>query len=341
MLAPEAPVGRKRGRLSTLPRSPARLDQRKNSRGDHFVSPKVAAVVLTYNQRQLAFRCLDYVVRLEYPADRLDVIVVDNKSSDGTPEAIRDRYRTMPVLKTGENLGYAGGNNVGLQHVLELGADYALILNQDAVVAPDMLLALLIVAEQEPDVGLLGPKVYHLEEPRYLQSAGIMLDSCLRPHIRGEDEFDRGQFESIAECDALAGCALFTSRRVIEEVGLLDPRFFMYHEEIDWCLRAKAAGFRNLYVPTARAWHPKPQLNGANEAFKTYYMTRNHYLLLSKHGAGVLPVAQITRKNLVWLLNWTLNPKWRHVRQKRNALFKGLVDAALRRYGRQKTHYGT
>ena len=303
--------------------------------------PAVAIVILTYNQRELALECLDHLAGLEYPADRLEIIVVDNNSNDGTPQAIKERYRTLSVLETGENLGYAGGNNVGLQHALEKGADYVLLLNQDAVVAPDMLPALLAVAEQEPRVGFLGPKVYHLEEPQHLQSAGIMLDSCLRPHLRGEGELDRGQFEFVAECDALPGCTLFTSRTVIEQIGMLDPRFFMYHEEIDWCLRAKAAGFRNLYVPAARAWHPKPQSRGDNLAFTAYYMTRNHYLLLSKHGAGLLAVAQITRKNLIWLLNWTLNPKWRYVRKKRDALFKGLVDAALRRYGRQRHSYGS
>ncbi|MBN1136109.1 MAG: glycosyltransferase family 2 protein [Anaerolineae bacterium] len=305
------------------------------------MTPKVTVIVLTYKQRDLTLECLDHLTRLEYPAERLDVVVVDNHSNDATPQAIRDRYQAVVVLETDENLGYAGGNNVGIQYALEQGADYVLLLNDDALVAPDMLWALLAAAEQEPRVGFLGPKVYHLEEPEHLQSAGIMLDSCLRPHQRGQDEVDRGQYESIAECDTLAGCTLFTSRQVIEQVGMLDPRFFMYHEEVDWCLRARAAGFRNLYVPAARAWHPKPQLRQANTAFTTYYMTRNHYLLLSKHGAGIRPLAQITKKHLIWLLNWTLNPKWRHVRQKRDALFQALLDAALRRYGRQRTHYGS
>lgn len=303
--------------------------------------PRVAVIIVAYNQRELALACLKHVTRLEYPADRLDIIVVDNNSGDGTPQAVRDRYPTAVVLEMGENLGYAGGNNAGMEYALEHGADWVLILNQDVVVAPDMLSPLLAAAKHEPRVGFLGPKVYHLEEPHRLQSAGIVLDSCLRSHQRGQGELDVGQFESIAECDALAGCALFTSRPMIERIGMLDLRFFMYHEEMDWCLRARAAGLRNLYVPAARVWHPKPQLRGAgNTAFTTYYMTRNHYLLLSKHGTGLLPVAQITKKNLIWLVNWTLNPKWRHVRQKRNALFKALVDAALRRYGRRRTQYG-
>ena len=305
------------------------------------MTPRVAVIILTYNRLDLTLECLSHLTELEYPADRLDVLVVDNNSSDGTPQALRERYRTVSVLETGENLGYAGGNNVGIHVALETGADYILILNNDAVVASDILPALLAAAEQEPQIGFLGPKVYHLEEPQQFQSAGIVLDSCLRPHQRGQDEVDVGQFDSIAEFDALPGCALFTTRQVIGQIGMLDPRFFMYHEEIDWCLRARAAGLRNLYVPAARVWHPKPQLNGDNIAFTTYYMIRNHYLLLSKHRTGILPVVQITRKNLIWLLNWTLNPKWRHVQHKRDALFKALIDAVLRRYGKQSYRYGS
>jgi len=304
------------------------------------VTPKIAVVILTYNRLALTLECLSHLTELDYPAERLDIIVVDNNSGDGTPQALREQYQTVSVLEAGENLGYAGGNNVGIRTALAQGADYVLILNNDAVVAPDLLSALLAVAEREPAVGFLGPKVYHLEDPQQIQSAGIMLDSCLGPQQRGQDEIDAGQFASIAECDALSGCALFASRQVIEQIGLLDERFFMYHEEIDWCLRAKAAGLRNLYVPAARVWHPKPHRNGDTIAFTTYYMVRNHYLLLAKHGAGILPVAQITKKHLTWLLNWTLNPKWRHVRPKRDALFKALVDAALGRYGRQRWHYG-
>lgn len=305
------------------------------------MQPKIGIIVLTYNQRQLTLQCLGFLAEVEYPRERLRIIVVDNASTDGTVQAVRDQYPRAIVLETDENLGYAGGNNVGLRYALERAMDYVLILNNDAVLAPDSLAALIAAAERESHVGFLGPKVYHLEEPGRLQSAGIVLDSCLRPHHRGQDELDEGQFESIAESDALSGCALFAGLHLIERIGPLDPRFFMYHEEIDWCLRARAAGFRNLYVPGAKVWHPKPQLRTTNTAFTTYYMARNHYLLLSKHGAGTRAIVQTTKKNLIWLLNWTLNPKWRHVRQKRNALFKGLVDAALRRYGRQRYHYGS
>jgi len=308
---------------------------------DFFYNPpRVAIVILTCNQRDLTMQCLDAVVSLSYPPNRLQVLVVDNGSDDGTEQAIRGAHPTVIVLQTGENLGYAGGNNFGIHHALGGGADYILILNNDALVAPDLLSELVTVAERAPRAGFVGPKVYHQEEPNRIQTTGITLDHLFDSRHRGADELDNGQFETIREFDAVTGCAMLVSRGVVGQVGLLDPRFFIYHEEVDWCLRAKAAGYRNLYVPTALVWHRRPRPSSEITAFTAYYMTRNRYLLLSKHKAGLSAFALTLKRDLVWLLNWSLNPKWRHNRERRNALLKAIVDAVLRRYGRRRYRYG-
>lgn len=302
---------------------------------------RVAVIILTYNQCNLTLQCLDSLAKLDRQMDRPQIIVVDNNSSDDTVQTIQNQHPTVIVLKTGANLGYTGGNNFGIDYALERGAEYVLILNNDTIVAPDMISALLAVAEQEPQAGFLGPKVYHLEEPECLQSTGIQLDRRLRSHHRGQDQIDVGQFDSIEEFEAISGCAMLVSRKVLDQIGLLDTLFFIYHEEIDWCLRARAAGFKNLYVPAAQVWHRKPQLRTATTAFTMYYMTRNMYLLMSKHKAGFRALAQTVMQNLVWLLNWTLNPKWRHNHEKRIALSKALTDAILGNYGKQRYRYGS
>ena len=302
--------------------------------------PCVAIVILTWNQCSMTLDCLNSLAALQYPADRLQIIVVDNGSTDSTAQILRSGCPTATVLETGENLGYAGGNNVGIQYALDQGTEYVLVLNNDVLVASDAVSELVCVSEREPLVGFLGPKVYHREEPQCLQSAGIVLDRLYRFRHRGQGQVDVGQFESVEKVDAVSGCAILTSRQVLEQIGLIDPEFFMYHEDIDWCLRAKAAGFRNLYVPAAKVWHRKPQLRSATAALTTYYMTRNMYLLLSKHRAGVRPFALATVRNLIWLLNWTFNPKWRGNREKRDALFKALVDAATKDYGKSRDHIG-
>ena len=307
---------------------------------DGDTDPKVAVVVLAYNQRELTLQCLRSLAQVEYPQYNLQIVVVDNGSTDDTAQFVRTHHPTATILETGGNLGYAGGSDFGIEHALANGADYVVLVNSDVVVAPDSLLALVAAAERDPQAGFLGPKVCHLEEPGTLQSAGISLDWRLRSCHRGQNQIDAGQFDSLAECEALSGCMILTSRRVLERIGLLDTRFFMYHEEIDWCLRARAAGYRNLYVPAARVWHSNPQLRPTASAFTTYYMARNTYLLLSQHKAGFLAVAATLFQQVVWLLNWTLNPKWRHYRAKRNGLVKALVDAALHHYGERRVAYG-
>jgi len=302
------------------------------------MAPQVAIVVLNWNNAPDTLACLESLTRIDYPDHT--ILVVDNGSTDDSVARIGDRFPRMEIRQTGANLGYAEGNNVGIRHALEQGVDYVLLLNDDVVVAPDMLSNLVAVAGREPLAGFLGPKVYHREEPQCLQSAGIALDWLYDSRHRGQDQVDAGQFDVVEEVDAVSGCAMLASRRVLERVGLLAPQYFMYYEEIDWCLRARAAGFKNLYVPTARVWHRKPQLRTAAMPFVTYYMRRNAYLLLSKHQAGIRALAWTTIRNLIWLLNWTFNPKWRGSREKRDALFKALIDAALGNYGKQEYRYG-
>jgi len=302
------------------------------------MAPRVAIIVLNWNNPSDTLAGLESLTRLDY--SEYTILVVDNGSTDDSVAQISACFPGIEILQTGVNLGYAEGNNVGIRHALEQNAEYVMLLNNDVVVAPDTLSKLVGVAGQEPLAGFLGPKVYHREEPQCLQSAGILLDRRYNSQHRGQDQVDVGQFESVKEVDAVSGCAMLTSRHVLERVGLLDSQFFIYHEEIDWCLRARAAGFKNLYVPTAKVWHRKPQLRSATTAFTTYYMTRNKYLLLSKQRAGVRALALTTMQNLTWLLNWTFNPKWRGHREKRDALFKALIDAALGNYGQQRYRYG-
>jgi len=301
---------------------------------------KVALIVLTWNQRELTLDCLDSLAALDYPAGRLEIIIVDNGSTDGTAQAVRARYPEVTVLENGENLGYAGGNNVGLRYAMAQRAEYVCILNNDVLVDSECLIRLVRVAESDSSAGLLGPKVYDRQEPGYIQSAGIMLDHLLRSEHRGLGQVDVGQFDALEEVDAVTGCAILVSRQMIDQIGLLDSRYFMYREEIDWCCRARDAGFKVLYVPGAKVWHPGAGPDRERLARITYYMTRNTYLLLAKRRAALSVFALVTLQNLLWLANWTLNPKWREKRESRDALSKAFVDALLGRYGERPYRYG-
>lgn len=307
----------------------------RKSLADH---PMVVAVILNWNNAADTIECLRSVADLDYPNVR--ILVVDNGSTDGSASRIRNEHPDVQIIETGKNLGYAGGNNIGLARAMEEDPHYILLLNNDVTVDTCCLTHLVGAGEHDLDVAFLGPKVYHREDPERLQSTGGVLDWLLRSQQRGLDELDVGQFDEIEEVDYVIGAAMLVRVAAISGIGLLNADFFLYREDVDWCLRAASAGYRTLYVPEAKVWHRSHHVRDDERPRTTYYMTRNAYLLLSTNRAPLSVYVLATLQNLLWLLNWTINPKWRHKREERDALLKALVDALLGRWGRQPYGYG-
>jgi hypothetical protein len=305
---------------------------------DHAAQPFVSIVILNWNNAEDTLACLGSVAALDYPAAR--VIVVDNGSTDDSAARIRAAYPDVELIETGENLGYAGGNNVGVRHALAQGAEYVCILNNDVIVDPGFLGPLVGALQAEADVGIVGPKVYQLDAPAEIQSAGGILDDKFDVQWRGAGEKDQGQLDEAAEIDVAHGCALVLRRQLLKALSGFDERFFMYREEVDLCVRAKQVGYRVFYAPQARVWHRRPNVMASRQAFTTYYMTRNTYLLLSNSQANIASYARVALRHLVWLLNWSVNAKWRHRREDRDALFKALIDSVGRKYGNRAYRYG-
>jgi len=222
--------------------------------------PLVALIVLTWNQRDLTLDCLDSLAALDYPAQRLEIIVVDNGSTDGTAQAVRERYPTVTVLETGENLGFAGGNNVGLRRALQGEAEYVMLLNNDTVVQPDFASQLVAVAESDRSIGIVGPKMYFADPPDMIFAAGsLVLWDQGRLHHRGiwqrESEVGPLYAEAAEDVDFVVGCGVLFRREVVEQVGLLDLRYYLNYEDVDVCIRAHQAGYRVRYTPRAVLYH--------------------------------------------------------------------------------------
>jgi GT2 family glycosyltransferase len=290
---------------------------------------QVLVVVLNWKSAADTVRCLAALERSTYA--HCTVLVVDNGSGDGSLERIRGQYPRVPTLALSANHGYAGGNNRGIRHGMA-GCDYVWLLNPDTVVAPDCLAVLVEVAEADPRVGFLGPLVLMSEAPSQLLSAGgIMTGGWSRHRARGETE--AGQFAPVAEVDYVMGCALLVRRQVIETVGLLDERYFLYGEEADWCQRGRAAGFVSVVVAAARAWHPDPATRDADSAQVTYYMARNQLLYVRQHRLGAAVLARHLLRHLRTLASWSLRPRWRNKGPQRAALRQALLDFARGRWG--------
>lgn len=239
---------------------------------------KVCVVVLNYKVPELTLKCIKSVQKSDY--SNISIIVVDNNSGDGIEEEI-NKIPDVIFIQTGKNLGYSGGNNVGIKKALEGDADYVFVLNPDTTINKDTIDILLTRAEQYK-AGVVGPKVY-FEGTKKIWFAGGVLDklNVLGSHI-GVDKQDDGQFDKDEEVDYITGAALFVKREVFEKIGLFDDRYFLYYEDSDFCFRAKLAGFKVMYIYQAEVSHKNAQSTGLGSPLQDYYITRNRMLFASK-----------------------------------------------------------
>jgi len=243
----------------------------------------VAAVVLSWNRRNDTLACLRSLAAAE-PAPH--VIVVDNASTDGTAEAVRREFRDMHLIENQANLGFAGGNDVGIRHALAHGADHVLVLNNDTEVDPGFLTPLLDEAARRPDAGALSPKILFAEPRDLIWFAGAEYEprSGYNGRHRGYRERDDGRFDEVVEIGRVCGAAMLVPREVLETVGVFDPELFSYSEDTDWSLRAREAGYRHYFVPASRIWHKVSAASGGESSpTALYYDVRNALVVAERH----------------------------------------------------------
>lgn len=244
--------------------------------------PSVAAIVLNYNGREVTLQALASLGTVDYPS--FEVVVVDNGSTDGSYEAIAAAFPGVVQVRTEENLGPAGGANLGIRHALDRGHDYLLILNNDIEVAPDMVTEMVRVAESDPSIGLVGPKSYYHADPNRIWAAGGRISFReAATKERGTGELDRGQYDRDEETGYVNGCAQLVKRAVFEEVGLWDPLYHLCFEDADFCLRARRRGWRSAYAHRARLWHMVSVSTGGYVPSKTYHSARSTAIFIRRH----------------------------------------------------------
>lgn len=243
--------------------------------------PSAIVVVLNYNGWEDTLECLSSLEKLQYP--NFEVIVVDNKSTDDSYEKIKrwisDKESGFPkftLLASPANLGYAGGNNIGIRRALEREADYVWILNNDTVVDPDSLSELAAFAQANPRVGLLGSTIYNYDKPREIQALG-------GGHTRMIFGISGHRVDAKKPLSYISGASLFARTQTIREIGLLDERYFLYWEDTDFSFRTKKAGWAIAYVPASRVWHKEGKTPGERGALNDFHHTRSGLIFLKKH----------------------------------------------------------
>ncbi len=241
--------------------------------------PKVVIVVLTWNNYDDTKACIESLKGITYP--NCSIVVVDNHSTDGSAEKLK-QTAGIHLLQNDANLGFAAGNNVGIEFAMQGKADYILLLNNDTIVDAGFLTALVNDASEHKSAGVLGSKIYYFNDRRKIWSAGGGISKLTKRTFQyGENKIDHGQFDVTREVGFVSGCCMLIKREVVEKIGALDPDYFMYYEDVDFCLRARQAGFSVLFVPDSVIWHKVSA--ATNRAFRDYYRMRNYFLFLKRN----------------------------------------------------------
>lgn len=236
--------------------------------------PSVAAIVLNYNGKDLTFETIESLRGLTHA--EVEIVVVDNGSSDGSHAAVEAAYPEVTALRVEVNQGISVGLNAGIAHAMERGFDYLLLLNNDIEVHPEMVSEMLAVAQSNAAIGCVGPKTYYYADRQRLWSAGGIIqfrESVTRE--RGMRELDRGQYDRDEEMDYINGCAMLVPRRVVETIGLWDPAYLVGVEDADWCMRMKEAGFQCWYAHKALLWHMVSPTTGGYKPGRTFNTGRS------------------------------------------------------------------
>ena len=239
-------------------------------------SPLVSIIILNYNAGELLLNCVDSLKKSTYT--NLEILIVDNISSDNSQKKCKEKFPDIKLIQNYENLGYCGGNNVGIK---EAKGEFIVILNPDTIIEPNCIDEL-ILAYNKFGNALYQPKILSLNEKDIIQSTGNMLHVFGFGFARDKGNKVTNKEESIEKIGYASGTCLFTSREVFDKIGLLDEFLFLYHDDLDLGWRAAQIGINSYYVPKSKIFHVESySLKWSSKKF--YWLERNRKYCLLTH----------------------------------------------------------
>ena len=240
------------------------------------LNPLVSIIILNYNAGNLLLNCVDSVFKSTYP--NFEVLVVDNISTDNSHIVCKKKFEKIHLIENKENLGYCEGNNVGIRNA---NGEFVVILNPDTIVEPNWLNHLMS-AYNEFGEGLYQPKFFSLNEKHVLQSTGNMLHIFGFGFAKDKGKIGDEKMESVEKINYASGTCLFTSKIVLDKIGLLDPFLFLYHDDLDLGWRAAHIGINSFYVPKSIIYHAESySIKWSSKKF--YWLERNRKYCLLIH----------------------------------------------------------
>lgn len=285
--------------------------------------PKVSVVILNWNGWEDTIECLESLYQINYsnfevilvdnnsndnsvkrieeyavglikPESKFNEYISQNKplklfsyseSILKSETKIKYSSKNLSIIKNDSNYGYAQGNNIGVNFALKNSKpDYMLLLNNDVVVDKDFLVEMINFAEVKDSIGVIGPKVYYYDFPEKIQVTYTKMNYWRgTSYLVGDGEIDIGQYNEIKETEFVPGSCFLVKSEVIDKIGLFNPKYKCYWEEFDFCMSARAVGYKCIYYPDAKVWHKVSKSTNKIPGILTYYMTRNMFFFMKKH----------------------------------------------------------
>ena len=282
--------------------------------------------IITINYNGLKDTC-ELIDTLPLEDNSIEVIVVDNGSTQDEVTTIEERYPQVKVIRSKENLGFAGGNNLGIKAAK---GKYLFFLNNDTLLKPQNsdFKPLLTRLESSPKIGIICPKIRFSWGNQLIQFAGYtpLSTITMRNKAIGCGEVDHGQYNTAHPTPYAHGAAMIVKREVIEKAGLMPECYFLYYEELDWSMMIRRAGYDIWYEPTCTIFHKESQTTGQNSPLRTYYITRNRLLFAQRNQLGrtkyITYLYLISIVAIRDILKFSLQRRWDLVR----ATIRGVVS---------------
>lgn len=240
-------------------------------------------LILNWNGKADTLECLSSLAAAD-PLPLFSTLVVDNGSTDDSVHAIRSAYPDIPIIETKANLGFAGGNNAGIRWALGKSFEWILLLNNDTIVAHDLIKKFLEAVKRKPSVKMWGAKIYRYNDRNRIDHLGAYWDPDRAEFVsHAAGQIDNGSFENMQPVDYVCGAALFMHTSVPQTIGLLEESFFLFWEESDFCTRARRAGFEIWTAPQARIWHKVSASFIGGKPHMHYFWWRNRLLWIHRN----------------------------------------------------------
>lgn len=246
--------------------------------------PLVSIISINFNQPDVTAEMIESLRKVSYP--NVELIIVDNASSKGDVDKLKAEYPEIILIKSKENLGFAGGNNLGIK---QSKGEYILLLNNDTEVDPGFLEPLVKKFQDNPDIGAVSPKIYFHHTPNMLQYTGYseMNNYTIRNSGWGFAQMDHGQFDEDKQTFFAHGAAMMVPRSVIAKVGMMPEIYFLYYEEVDWGRMIRNAGFKIFYVHNSKIYHKESVSTGRESPLKAYYINRARTIYMRRNVKGL------------------------------------------------------